>query len=165
VNWDAIGAVGEILGASAVIVTLAYLAVQVSFAKKVAAETNRLNRSAGVGEALLATALNDDMRDSLMRTNGLESWYQEYADELGVSFDDAARADSMNVYWFWLHWGQWSATNDDQGLAELTNLIRTMYSKQPILYSWIHSPMSGRTILEPQFVKFVDDVLASSPSN
>ena len=28
-NWDAIGAVGEIIGALAVVVTLAYLAVQI----------------------------------------------------------------------------------------------------------------------------------------
>ena len=28
-NWDAIGAVGEIVGASAVVLSLAYLAVQI----------------------------------------------------------------------------------------------------------------------------------------
>ena len=28
-NWDAIGAVGEVVGAAAVVVTLAYLAVQI----------------------------------------------------------------------------------------------------------------------------------------
>lgn len=32
-NWDAIGAVGEVLGAVAVIATLAYLAVQVRHLK------------------------------------------------------------------------------------------------------------------------------------
>ena len=36
-NWDAIGAVGEIVGAIAVVVTLAYLAVQVRMARITAA--------------------------------------------------------------------------------------------------------------------------------
>ena len=32
-NWEAIGAVGEILGAMGVIITLAYLAVQIKYTR------------------------------------------------------------------------------------------------------------------------------------
>ncbi len=38
-NWDAIGAVGEIIGAAAVVVTLAYLALQVRPSTKDAANS------------------------------------------------------------------------------------------------------------------------------
>ncbi len=163
--WDAIGAIGEILGALAVVATLAYLAVQVRFAKKVAAETNRLTRGKGVCDAVLVQATNDNLRESMTKTYGLEYWYQQFADEFDVSLEDAGRSDSMHVYWFWLHWAQWSSTNDDKGLAELTNVVRSFYANPAILYSWNHTPMGGRTIMETGFVKFVEDALASDPAN
>jgi hypothetical protein len=50
VNWDAIGAVGEILGAFAVFVSLVYLAVQVRHNSKLA-EAN-LNTRALIDETL-----------------------------------------------------------------------------------------------------------------
>ena len=36
-NWDAIGAIGEIIGAIAVVATLAYLAQQIRYSSKIAA--------------------------------------------------------------------------------------------------------------------------------
>ena len=45
-NWDAIGAVGEIIGAAAVVVTLAYLALQVRASTK-ESEANHLSVNAG----------------------------------------------------------------------------------------------------------------------
>ena len=53
-NWDAIGAVGEIVSAIAVIVTLAYLAVQIR-------DGARASRSAAVTDA----------------TTAMQAWYQE----------------------------------------------------------------------------------------
>ena len=44
-NWGAIGAVGEILGAIAVVLTLVYLAVQVRYAKEAATDNNRNPRN------------------------------------------------------------------------------------------------------------------------
>ena len=55
-NWEAIGALGEIVGALAVVLTLAYLAIQVRHAKEAAADTNRLERSKGVRDMMLAYA-------------------------------------------------------------------------------------------------------------
>ena len=47
-NWDAIGAVGEVLGATVVFITLVYLAMQVKSAKLTAIDANRLARAKGV---------------------------------------------------------------------------------------------------------------------
>ena len=47
-NWDAIGALSEAIGALAVVVTLAYLATQVRYAKITASDSNRLTRASGV---------------------------------------------------------------------------------------------------------------------
>lgn len=56
-NWDTIGAVGEIFWAFAVVITLAYLAIQVRFAKAAAADTIRLIRASGVREICLALSI------------------------------------------------------------------------------------------------------------
>lgn len=158
-DWDAVGAIGEIVGAVAVVATLAYLAVQVRFARKVAAEANRHTRATGVREALLVQTTNDSLRNSMTKTYGLQSWYEQFANAFDVSPDDASRCDVMHLYWFWLHWAQWGSTNDAQGLEELTNIVRSFYATPAIKYSWDHSPFA-KPILEPGFVQFVDAVLA-----
>ena len=47
-NWEAIGALGETLGAILVLATLVYLANQVRYAKNAAADANRIARARGV---------------------------------------------------------------------------------------------------------------------
>ena len=54
-NWDAIGAIGEITGAIAVVLTLGYFGLQIRAAREAAADTNRLHRSNGVREIMLAS--------------------------------------------------------------------------------------------------------------
>jgi len=57
-NWEAIGAVGEILGALAVVVTLAYLAAQVRESRKSTAADIYQTRAMSRAEAELQIALN-----------------------------------------------------------------------------------------------------------
>ncbi|MDA1372383.1 MAG: hypothetical protein O2971_16680 [Proteobacteria bacterium] len=57
-NWEAIGAIGEILGAFAVVATLVYLATQIRYAKEAASDANRIARATGVREFNLAMATN-----------------------------------------------------------------------------------------------------------
>ena len=47
-DWEAISAIGEILGAAAVVLTLGYVAIQVRHAKNATADQNRLERARGV---------------------------------------------------------------------------------------------------------------------
>ena len=54
-NWDAIGAIGEIISALVVALTLGYFAIQVRADKDAAADANRLERAKGVREMMLAT--------------------------------------------------------------------------------------------------------------
>ena len=58
VNWDAIGAIGEIVGAIAVVATLGYLAVQINQSTKVARSSTRQ----AIAEMTMA-ASNDIPRD------------------------------------------------------------------------------------------------------
>ena len=47
-NWEAIGAVGELIGAMAVVITLVFLGLQVRQSIRTMAESNRLERAAAI---------------------------------------------------------------------------------------------------------------------
>ena len=67
-NWDAVGAIGEIIGAVAVIVTLIYLAVQIgdgARASRSAAVTAKLNQVYGTEGAELSPDIAKAQFDSL----------------------------------------------------------------------------------------------------
>ena len=71
-NWDALGAIGELVGAVAVVATLAYLAVQIR-------QSNKLSRATAVQivsqqnlEFLGMLATNPDLRE--LWTKGAEDY-------------------------------------------------------------------------------------------
>ena len=59
-NWEAIGAVGELIGAMAVVITLVFLGLQVRQSIRTMAESNRLERAAAI----------DRQADSISRWRG-----------------------------------------------------------------------------------------------
>lgn len=157
-NWDAIGALAEGVGALAVVITLAYLAIQVRYAKSAAADTNRLMRASGVRDMTLAQAQNDQLRKSVVRTFKTDSFYEEFAKEFDVERIDAERTDYVAQYYFWLHWGQYSTTSTERDMMELRNIISSFYSQPAILYSWENGPF-GKIMFDDDFVAFVDSLI------
>lgn len=159
-NWDAISAICQVLGTLAVVITLLYVAVQVRYAKQAAADQNRLSRATGVREVGLAAVSNEAFRLSMDRNWGLTEHYQQQAQQLGISPDDASRADWGNAYWFWLHWGQFSSTYEHKDRQELENVITTFYRIPGVRNFWETSPLA-KPLLDPAFVEFVDRILRS----
>ena len=160
-NWEAIGAIGEIVGALAVVLTLGYLANQVRHAKEAAADTNRLERSKGVRDMMLASASDSDLRENLTKGLLLSDYYDEIASKLNMSSNEAASFDWAMLYWFWLHWGQYASTTKDSDVEELRNVIRGFYSNPGVQLCWEKSPWA-RPVLEKGFVKFVDEILVKN---
>ena len=158
-NWEAIGALGEIVGALAVVLTLAYLAIQVRHAKAAAADTNRLERSKGVRDMMLASAADSGLRENLTKGLQLSNYYNEIASNLNMSSDEAASFDWAMLYWFWLHWGQYASTTKESDVEELRNVISGFYRNPGVRVCWEKSPWA-RPVLEKDFVKFVDEILA-----
>lgn len=158
VNWEAISAISESLGTFAVLVTLIYLTVQVKDSKSASADSNRIERAVGIREGLMSLAENDELRNSFDKANGMVSFYEHMASELSISVDDAARTHYYSIYWFWLHWGQYSSTKEKRDLLELENLIRGLYSSPSYFYCWENSPWV-KPIIEADFVSFVDELL------
>jgi len=162
-NWEAIGAVGEIVGALAVVVTLIYLATQVRYAKQAAADQNRLVRASGVREMALTGVTDDEFRLAMDRNWGSDQLYKQLAEQAGISPEEVSKADWGNVYWFWLHWGQFTSTHEEADLEELKNLVSKFYSLPGVKRSWETSPLA-KPIIDPKFVEFVDGILESSSS-
>ena len=158
-NWEAIGALGEIVGALAVVLTLAYLAIQVRHAKEAPADTNRLERSKGVRDMMLASAADSGLRENLTKGLQLSDYYNEIASNLNMSSDEAASFDWAMLYWFWLHWGQYASTTKESDVEELRNVISGFYRNPGVRVCWEKSPWA-RPVLEKDFVNFVDEILA-----
>jgi hypothetical protein len=162
-NWDAIGAIGQTVGAFAVVVTLGYLAVQVRVSRSTATDANRLTRAVGAREAVLSIVNNDDLIDTIVTAYGMKEYYDELGRKFALSTKEAARVDFLSVHWFWVHWGQFSSTKDQDDLSELSRHIAAFYAIPFVGYSWRNSPL-GRTLLDPRFVEFVDGLLSAKPS-
>jgi hypothetical protein len=162
-DWEAIGAIGEIVGAAAVVVTLGYLATQIQYAKIAASDSNRLIRASGVREMYLAQAQDPTLAMSLAAFDSTaDAYYRAYAAEFGTTVEQAICTDSQNQYYFWLHWGQFASLKTTADEEELRNVARGFYSVPYVRYSWDTSPYA-KTLLEPRFIDFIDQILAETP--
>ena len=157
-NWEAIGAIGEIVGAIAVILTLVYLASQVRYAKNATLDQNRLTRSSAIREILLSTAANDSLRVGQMKNWGLESYYESLANEFGIDSVEASRNEWANAVYFWMYWGQWASSHEKSDLVELEHVIIMLFRLPGIRHTWDISPV-GKVFMDEEFVQFVDDIL------
>ena len=156
-NWDAIGAIGEILGALAVVLTLAYLAAQIRHARLGAADASRQGRAIGVREILVATAADPELSRLWCKGIQQEAAYKILAEEWGMSAEEAQKLDLVCISWMWLHWGQWASIKTQDDLAEIEHIISEFYSMPPMSVSWQNSPYIA--MLDERFVDFVNEAL------
>ena len=157
-NWEAIGAIGELVGAAAVIITLIYLASQVRYAKNATLDQNRLTRSSAIRDIILATANNDSLRFGQMKNWGLENYYDSLAIEFDTSPLEASRNEWENAAYFWMYWGQWASSHEKSDLLELEHVIVKLFSLPGVRHTWDISPL-GKVFMDEEFVLFVDRVL------
>ena len=160
-NWEAISAIGQLVGAGAVVATLIYLAVQVRHAKLAAADNNRLVRAQGVREYFLQATTCSEMRAANNKAWGMETFYEQVGEQLEITADEASMLENCNAYWFWLHWGQYASTTKASDVEELRNLISIFYSNPGVRLCWDNSPWA-KPVLEKDFVNFVEEILVDS---
>ncbi len=161
-NWEAISAIGEITGALAVVITLGYFGIQVRAAREAAADTNRLHRSNGVREIMLASIANTEIRQALEKGLGTSPLHDMFSKELGISKDKAFIMHWTMLAWFWLHWGQYASTVTKKDIEELTGVIRLFYINPGVQLVWNNSPFA-KPALENGFVDFVEGII--TPQN
>jgi hypothetical protein len=156
-NWDAIGALGESIGALAVVLTLGYLALQIRHARTAASDVNRLNRATGIRDWMQLIMTDNDLREAWQKTDGSVEHNERLAHELGVSPQEASKIVFGCQYWWWLHWGQWASVTTEQDNRELMHIVSEFYSGPPMLTVWKTSRYVH--LLDPKFVAFVNSVI------
>ena len=150
-NWEAIGAVGEVVGAAGVIITLAYLASQIR-------QNNRSQRLAAssslehdVTQIRLALATDPD----LLRI--LKTGLREPA---ALSETEVARFSMICVLFFQV--ASFAFENERDGFHYWSSMgyVLSSYSGQPGFRQW-WSEWGGRRAFSPEFAAEVERHLSS----
>ena len=153
------GAVGEVVGAVAVVVTLAYLATQIRYARLAASDSSRQGRADGVREVLMTTLSNRDFRDAWAKADPeMDSNMAPICDELGLTTEEANLVWHGCCAWTYVHWAQYRSMKTAEDERELENLVTQFYSRPPMEPVWRHSELL-RALLDPEFVAWVEDTL------
>jgi hypothetical protein len=164
-NWDAVGAIGQVLGSVAVFVTLAYLALQVRHARR---ETQRA-LSQGRSEAhrdLLAQQLTESVFDACRKADvALGASHTPFVAQLeqrGLTLDEAHRVSSMNIGW-WTYFLQMIPYVDELTPIELTafeNRVRAAYGRPGASHLFYETYLKATA--HPDAVRYLENLLAQS---
>ena len=165
-NWEAIGAIGEIVGAIAVVATLAYLATQVRYARLAASDNSRQNRTQGILDLELAYLNNSDFRSAWDNGEGNESLEitKDVASTLGTTIDETRLIIRGATTWAWLHWAQYHSIKTEKDAKELENIVREFYSIRPVSVVWQEHPWV-RSRFDSEFTDWVDSLIAEKETN
>lgn len=159
INWDAIGAIGEIVGAAAIFVTLIYLAYQVRLARMHASDETRRGRVAGIHQVQSWTVLNPEAMTAWSKASG-PAWQEmmkTISKKLDVSEEEAEIVAQVGAGWVWTHWSQYRSTQSQQDLDELKNIVSVWYSNPPM--SVLIDDQNFIAWFEPEFVNWLKDTV------
>ena len=155
-----LGSIGELISAIAILVTLAYLAIQVKYAKMATVDRNRDSRVNGIIEINNRLANNPEIRKAFDKTTG-EDWkdmLRVFASAWGVSEEEASAVFWTQADFIWLHWAQFRSTKSIEDQKELENIVGFWYSAPPM--STMLANDTFRAIFDPDFMSWVDTVLS-----
>ena len=149
-NWDAVGAVAETLGALGVIASLIYLATQL-----------RSNAIASAVEAKLATTrfLTDFNRDLINDPELYDLWDRGGRDLDSLDRTDFIRFSNLNLNAFWFfsagHFQKRVGKLGDNDFYEMESIM-TFCVSRPGVGNWWNK--YGRDRYNPEFVEYVDNL-------
>jgi hypothetical protein len=149
-NWEAIGAVGEIVGAIAVVVTIGYLAVQIRQNTRSVRAATHHSGMRGASEIQNTFAQSGDLAQIFHR--GMQDYEQLTAEER-IRFDGATR--SMFMYYEDTFF-QFQHSTIDRHLWEARKRGIMTHLGRPGIASWWKR--ASRHFSEP-FVSFTDQLL------
>jgi hypothetical protein len=166
-NWEAISAIGQVLGSVAVFVTLGYLAVQVRLARGELRRSIRQGRYEAMRALYMARAgdprllgLIGRVNESLSDGGALPQFNREIAVAAGIPLEDAAAVYNEHVAW-WSYRVQVIPYLDElptEDREEFDETTRMFYSS-PYGRRWLQS---SRAFLNRQAVQYIEGLLAKS---
>ncbi len=156
-NWDAIGAISESLGALGVIASLIYLATQM-----------RNNTIASAVEAKLTTTrfLTDFNRDLINDPELYDLWDRGGRDLASLDRRESIRFSNLNLNAFWFfsagHYQKRVGTLSDNDFYEMESIMAFWISRPGVREWWMKY---GRQRCNPDFVsylneKYINDIAA-----
>ena len=156
------GAIGEIVGALAIIVTLIYLATQVKYARRTTIDSNRANRATGVRELNGLLITNADARAAWDKSTGPEyqRLLQDMASSMELTRDEASIVLLQGFSWSFTHWDQYRSMKSNDDEEELKNLVRGFYGENPMRALITHP--SYRAFVEPEFVDWLHATIGAA---
>lgn len=156
-NWEAISAIGEIIGAIAVVISLIYLAAQIRHNTRELDEQNRTNRITSL------TAVGENFarfRTQIRENSELASIWHKGGSDLGsLTNEERLRFDMLAVDVFW-SWGMlWLYAQEnvvEEGLLDLSMSNLRLYAKSGVRQWWSES--DHRTEYPAEFAMVVDQL-------
>lgn len=147
-NWDAIGAIAELVGAAGVIGSLLYLAGQVRMSARASAVESKFE-----GTALLCNFIDSLIQDSELKDLQLRG----IADIESLTKEEYLRFSDMSMKAFWMFSASYfqykSGTITDDDFHEVRAVIR-YWLRGPGCRLWWEK--FGRAALSPSFSEFID---------
>ena len=155
-----LGSIGEFVAAIATVVTLAYLATQIRYARLAATDSSRQHRAESVREMMLVTLNNDEFRRAWAKAQTDDPpRMQALSEALDVTVDEARLVWHGCCAWTFIYWSQYRSMKSEADELELENLVSAFYSITPMSTVWRTDPLI-KALLDPGFVAWVDGVLA-----
>ena len=163
-NWEEVSAIGQMLGAVAVFVTLGYLAVQLRHSRTALLSSITLTRAAMLRDHAMTTATNEGIAGLLVKAQTAISgrnrpFVEEMVGRAGLTVEEANR-----VFWFFL--GFWQIRSEslrhlkelpDSERKDFDTRMRVQYSAGSLERVWYES---NRDILGADAVRYIDNLLA-----
>ena len=157
-----LGSIGELVAAVATVATLVYLATQIRYARLAASDASRHARAESVREMQLVSLNNREFREAWNKADPeTAARIKILSDRLGVSVTEAELVWHGGCAWTFIHWSQYRSMKTAEDHRELENLVREFYSAPPMVVLWKHDRLL-RALLDPDFVAWVDGILADT---
>jgi hypothetical protein len=155
------GAIGEILGALAIFITLLYLATQIKYMRLTTMDTNRSNRVTGIRDLNGRHISEAELRNAWNKTIGpnFRKLHTDMAETFDISFDEASLIITQGASWGFTHWAQYRSMKSSEDESELKNIISAWYGENP-MRALINHP-NFRDLFEADYVIWIDEIISS----
>lgn len=155
-NWEAVGAIGEIVGAAAVVVTLVFLAAQIRLSARATQESNKLERAAAIDRHAETIGR---WRARLTENRGLAELWQRATDNEALDAIDLLRLNNL-----WIEFVNTQRSNyvraltvSEQGLAQqaVTSVTVEIRRSDTFVALW-EGIKPWNQLVSPEFTDQVD---------
>ena len=163
-NWDEVGAIGQMLGSVAVLISIAYLALQVRHAQRAMGRSLQQSRTELTVQLMLNRASDETFRRTTLKLNSALGATRPPFVEAAMKasgFTEEEAFGLMFEQWAWWQVRNQTILNIDQlsssERAEADRNNRIFYGEQPIGRLWYEKQ---KYMLNADAVRYVDNLLA-----